>query len=162
MGDGDDTITMSGSYNMIGNILYGEKGNDTYNISFTTSTTYISQNTVYDSAGDSDSIKINQYKTSLSFYVNVFKDKTYDNDLIIYNNYDDKLTVQNYLTDGKIETIQSSDNYKINYNSLNSIIAEVGTWLSTRTYADVQAVIDSGNTTDISAVISKFTTAWVK
>ena len=160
-GGGDDTINI-GSYKVTNNAINSGDGNDTYNIKLGIYDTF---NTIFDSSG-TDAILFSDTapKANLSFYINVKSDRSYENDLTIYNNYNSKFLIQDYMGEGKIETIQSSDGYTIDYSKFANIIQQVASWLSTSQnhYGSVQEVIDSGNTTDISTVISKFTTAWVK
>ena len=161
-GNGDNTVIIDSNYYTDNTIVFGGNGNDTYNVAFGYSS---HNNKINDSSGTDSVIFTNNYgyKSNLSFYINVKADTTYDNDLIIYNtSRNDRLTIQNYMAEGKIETIKTYDDYRINNDSINAIIQNVASWLTTNEYADVQAVINSGNTTDISTVLGKFTTAWVK
>ena len=168
-GDGTDTFNID-DYAIIDNTtLNGGAGNDTYNIEFQQNT-YIAnkhKNIIISDSEGNDSI-IFKYpyneKTNFNTYINVYQDKTYDNDLIIYDNFDERITIKEYMTTGRIETIKTYDNYRINDSAINAIVQNVASWLSGKSaYTCVQDVIDSGNTTDISTVIAKFNdNIWTK
>ncbi len=164
-GNGSNTITIDSNYYSDNNIVYGGTGNDTYNVTFGYTK---HSNTISDVSGSSDSVIFGNtycYKSSMAFYINVHndEDKTYDSDMIIYNtSRKDLLTIKDYMGNGKIETIKSYDDYRIDDTKIAGILQEVGTWLSETTYTDVQDVIDTAVTADVNAVIAKFNTAWVK
>ena len=88
LGDGNDIVTID-EYNVINNLVCGEGGNDTYNLNFIRSTSFCSQNTIYDNSGN-DSINFTNYagiKSYLKMYVNVYANNSYDNNLIVYDDY---------------------------------------------------------------------------
>lgn len=162
-GNGNDNITIS-HFDVINNLICGEGGNDIYNLEFYN---YVSgnssQNTIYDNSGN-NSINFINYagtKANLKMYINVYSDNSYDNDLIIYNDYNDKLAIQNYMTDGKIENIKSYDNYYVSDTVINNAVQQVASWLTTNSYDSVQQVLDSNNPTDINTVLAYFSNAWV-
>ncbi len=164
LGGGNDTVDIS-YYKVKDNFIYGEGGNDIYNVEFDNLSSYASQNVIYDKSGN-DSINFTRTaygnKNYLKLYVNVRADGTYDNNLVIYNDQSYSLTVKNYMTNGKIENISSRDNYHISDAQLNTAISQVASWLSTNHFDSVQQVLDSGTAANINTVISKFTTAWIQ
>ncbi|MCR4880471.1 MAG: hypothetical protein K6A44_00765 [bacterium] len=66
------------------------------------------------------------------------------------------------IKDNNIDQIQSSDSYGLTSDDIATLAQDVAGWLSNNGYADVSAVFNSNNTTDIAALVAKFDTAnWV-
>ena len=169
-GAGNDTITLTHGNKTV----YGQDGHDIYIVQQLMN----SSSSIYDNLG-TNSIHFSSYfseatwenvnstyKDMLELYLNVYADGTCDDDLIIHRkglSFDNSfLTVKNYMTDGKMNDIKSSDDYYVNDAILNNVIQQVASWLSTNNFDSVQQVLDSSNQVNIDYIISQFTTAWVK
>ena len=70
------------------------------------------------------------------------------------------VVVKDEFIEGKaIEEINTSDNYRINFDSLVQIRNDVAAWLATTSYKSTDAVISSGNTTKINELNAVFNNA---
>lgn len=150
---------LSGKNEGKGFIIKGGDGNDTYiQDSYQAERT----NIIYDASGDADSFtfKYGSY-SDIDILVNVYADGTYDSDLTLNSNYyaNNKIIFKEYFNEGKIENIYQ-DNHKISETQLNTCIQEVARWLSDNGFESAQAVLDSGNETNINTLYAKFDNCW--
>jgi len=139
--------------------LYGGDGNDTYTIYFPGSIGSSNPvQTISDSSGF-DTLLLSDYENNFSVYFNVKANGTNENTLFIRNNIElagsnsnnsvyNTIKINNYFTDnGKIETIKAtgdegtSDDYILQNFNVDKIKQSVAGWLSTNSYADVNAAI---------------------
>ena len=155
--------------------LYGGKGSDTYNL-YTWPAEKITNSPVIinDYTGSNDTINIALEKSAINIYRNIDKDGNYvDKNLYIYlDTYGATkyVEIDNYFTGyGKIENINSQafgKVYSFDNFSFDNIQSDVASWLKSdsRAYADVNAVMSSGNEADINALMAYFAdnTTWTQ
>ena len=140
--------------------LYGGDGNDTYAIYFPTNVGASNPvQTISDSSG-TDSLRLSDSQNNFSVFFNVKADGSMDNNLFIRNNVElaggsaekpvyNTVKINNYFTaNGKIESIRTTngtsatdDDYTLNSFNVDRIKQSVAGWLSTNSYADVNAAI---------------------
>ena len=161
-GTGDDVIYAQSETNNI----YGDAGNDTV-YSYTDQHT-----TIQDSDGtdvvnllDTEAGEANHDLLNIAF--NVSKDyKVADGidfaDVVIVDdtNLSKWIAGETYagvtLKSNTIETINSSDGYSITSTQIAQLAETVATWLSSKGYNDVQAVLDGSITDDINTLTTYF------
>ena len=167
-GAGDDTIYANSRYYTE---AYGGEGNDTYEIN-------LSATKISDSSGKSDVINIQAGKASVGVFFNVSKQTDIfadadSSDLYLYDisklqeimaDFEENGTlptnklvqIENYFAKGLIEQINSNDGSHFGIDEINKIKESVTSWLNTKDYASTEAVLQSGNQTDIAVLLQLY------
>lgn len=164
-GNKNDTLTSSAEgYDY----LYGGKGNDTYNVNGLSSYTCVT-----DEAGD-DTVNIKLGTDEKAFAVfDVSKDGTIVSDNIYFYNdsvlgtfnaengtldNDVWLQLDDYFASNSIETVKLNDE-KVDMEAwVDSVKSSVVSWLGENNFDSASAVLESGNTENIQALIGAYKT----
>ncbi len=167
-GSGDDVIYANSKYYTE---AFGGEGNDTYEIG-------LSATKISDTSGDNDVINIKSGKDRVGVFFNVTKQtdiftETDSSDLYLYDTdklqeimaefeengtlpTKDVVQIENYFAKGLIEKVYSSERYYFTIDKINEIKQSVTAWLNTTDYASTEDVLQSGNQTDIAALLQLY------
>lgn len=145
-------------------VVTDKKGNDIYNVED------FSTNIIIDDRAGRDTLNLNVSTDNMSIIFNVDKNGNANGSLFLAENAEDvvnetgnSVELVNYFGKGKIETITSYEGENIETVDMSSWVAkvtsDVQSWLGGTDYADAMAVLESGNETDITALLAVYQNA---
>lgn len=145
-------------------IVTDKKGNDIYNVEdFRT-------NIIIDDRAGRDTLNVGVSTDHMAIMFNVTKEGQANGSLFLAEKVEDVVNeignaveIVNYFGKGKIETITSYEGEDIEAVDMSNWVAkvtsDVQSWLGGTDYADAMAVLESGNETDITALLAVYQNA---